>query len=249
MIIQTQVPQKPVCPARRRWLAKRHCQRALRAMLTFMVLVTPFLYFGYILCCRMPFNISRPLPNWILLYEFYLLIRNTYVFFRYVWITPLWAALPLILNLYFIPYYPPGSPGSINETIYFESFKKERLEIIKMIDTGQISDNNTPSSVMHLPQPYTYLATQNGLTIYTTIGNQISAIFCLGRNILTLDIGLCYVPDDNLSRWLRTDRVHFYTKLEQNWYIIYPEFGYLHSIMNDPPDKETGDNAHPTQNE
>lgn len=238
----------PVCPARRRWLAKRRCQRALRAMLTFMALVTPFLYFGYILCCRMPFNISRPLPNWILLYEFFLLIRNTYVFFRYVWTTPLWAVLPLLFNLYFIVYYPPGPSGSIDDKLYFELFKQERIEIIKMIKNGRIGNKNTPSAVIHLPQPHTHLATQNGLTIYTTIDNQTSAIFSLGWNILTLDIGLCYVPDDNISRWIRIERARFPHKLERCWYIIYPELGYLPIIMNDPPDEEAGDYVRPTQN-
>lgn len=61
-------PDKVARRARRRWLAKRRCAQALRGTLAFMILVTPFLYFGYILCCRMPFGLGRVLPNWIFIF-------------------------------------------------------------------------------------------------------------------------------------------------------------------------------------
>lgn len=214
---------------RRRWLAKRRCLRALRATVAFMVLVTPFLYFGYILCCRMPFGIGSLLPNWILLYECWMFLRNAYVLVRYVWRTPLWAVLPIILNIYFVFYYPPGAPGRINDKFYFELFKQERIQVIEMIENRTLQSE---SCILHLPQPYTHLALRNGLVVYMTDGKKASVVFSTGSDFFLQDLGLCYIPDDNPERWLRQKKLHSINKIEHNWYIITPEFGYVRAIMN-----------------
>ncbi len=222
---------KAALRSRRRWLAKRRCLRALRTTIAFMVLITPFLYFGSILCCRMPFGIGSLLPNWILLYECWMFLRNAYILARYVWRTPLWAALPIILNLYFVFYYPPGSPGRINEKFYFELFKQERMQIIEMIENQTLKSE---TCILHLPQPYTHLALQNGLIAYMMKGKKASVLFAIGSNFFTQDFALCYVPDNNPAHWLRQRKIHSTEKIEDNWYIITPKFGYIRAIMNWP---------------
>lgn len=243
MTLPPPVLDKSASSAHRKWLARRRCVRALRATLACIVLVTPFLYFGYVLCCNMPFNISRTLPNWILLYEFWMLLRNTYIFFRYVWKTPLWAALPLIVNIYFIIYYPPGpNPYEINEKLYFELFKKERMEVIDMIEKRTFDQAKKQSDFIYLKQPYTHLAMQNGLVIYTIHNNRASVIFATGWDLTTLDIGLCYIPDDLPAEWLRMGRMFSIEKISDHWYRILPQFGYLRSILRTPEDEDPENN-------
>lgn len=217
--------------AQRSWLARRRCLRALRGTIEFMVLVTPFFYFGYVLCCHMPYNIGRSLPNWILLYEIGLFLRNLYVFFRYVWKTPILAALPVFLNVYFIVSYPPGPYASINEKLYLELFKKERMEVVRLIGEGKLGRKNTNSGVIHLLPPYTHLAMNHGMIIYATKNNLTSVIFSGERNILSRDVGICYIPDSVPSRWLRMGRVFDCIKMDNNWYLIFSQFGYLRYIM------------------
>lgn len=232
--------------ARRRWLAKRRCLRALRATIAFMALVTPFLYFDSILYCRMPFGIGQSLPNWILLYECGMFLRNSYIFARYAWTTPLWAILPFILNIYFVIYYPPGPYGQISDKLYFDLFKQDRVQVIEMIESGILKSENC---IFHLPQPYTYLAAQNGLVVYMTENAKTSVVFAVGFNLLSLDWGLCYVPDDNPEHWLWMRRLRDIEKIEKNWYMIYPRLGYLRAIMNWPVKevpKETTPPLHPT---
>lgn len=108
--------------ARRRWLARRRSIRALRRTLTFIVLVTPFCYFGLVLCCHMPVHWRYALPNWILLYEFWMFFSNTYVLVRYIRFAPLWAPIPFVITVAFSIFYPPGPHYRINHDTYFDFF-------------------------------------------------------------------------------------------------------------------------------
>lgn len=226
---------KAALRSRRRWLAKRRCLRALRATIAFMVLVTPFLYFGYILCCRMPFGIGNLLPNWILLYECWMFARNAYIFFRHLFTTPILAALPLLINIYFIVEYPPGPYTSINENSYFELFKENRLEIIKKIENRSLADVNSDFGIINLNQPYTHLAMQNGEVIFRIKNDKACVVFSTGWNFFSFDRGFCYIPDDVPANWLGMDRLSQLIKIEKMWYIIIPDFDYLQNILDTPP--------------
>jgi len=234
--------------ARRRWLAKRRCQRALRATITFIAIFTPFLFFGLVLCCRMPFGLGDSLPNWILLYECWMFLRNTYILARYVWITPLWAALPFVLNMYFIAAYPHAPYGPIRDNLYFSLFKQERMHVIRMIWSKELYSKD---KTLHLPQPYTYLARQNGLVSYMTNGGHISVLFSASWNVLSLDESLLYVSDDTPKPWLVMHRVRDMDKIENHWYVLYPEFGYFRAILNWPmefvPEKQPPPPPPPSQ--
>ncbi|MFP5260017.1 MAG: hypothetical protein ACLGQH_13425, partial [Acidobacteriota bacterium] len=123
---------------RRRFLARRRSLRALRATLTFIVLVTPFLYFGFLLCCHMPAGFRRGLPNLILFYEWWMFLCNIFVLLRNVWFSPLLAAIPLAVNLLFIYPYPPGDFRKINRELYFELFCNDRMAVIRQIKDGTL---------------------------------------------------------------------------------------------------------------
>ncbi|MEA4856904.1 hypothetical protein [Solidesulfovibrio sp.] len=234
--------------ARRRWLARRRCLRALRATITFMVLVTPFLYFGYLLCCRMPFGIGSALPNWILLYEFWMFFRNCFIFFRYLFLAPFFATLPLLLNIYFILLYPPGHSASIDENLYFELFKNERLEVVELIQNGKIRDPSNSHDAIHLPQPYTHTAMRNGEVIYKIKDGRTAVIFSTGWNFLSFDQAFCYIPDDIPSNWLGMDRLVEYKRIEDSWYFIVPQVTYLQNILDTPPKRSvTNDDPPPNK--
>jgi len=237
MLCLPNLRKKPSSPACRGWLARRRCLRALRATIVFIVLYTPFLYFGYILCCRMPYNLGSALPNWILLYEFWIFLRNVYVFSRYIWKASILAFLPLLLNIYFIFNYPPGPSDYITDKIYLNFFKKERMTVIQMIQDGKLGRIDTQPDTMFLPQRYEHLAMRNGLILYVTKDGLTSVIFSTAWDIVSLDMGLCYIPDNNPSKWLRMNRISFYEKLEDHWYFISPELGYFLNIMDTPQAK------------
>ncbi|WP_428566242.1 MAG: hypothetical protein ACP59X_05985 [Solidesulfovibrio sp. DCME] len=226
---------KAASRARRRWLARRRCLRALRSTIAFMVLVTPFLFFGYVLCCRMPFGIGSALPSCLLLYECWMFSRNCFIFFRYLLITPLVAVLPLLLNIYFILLYPPGHSASINEKLYFELFKRERLEVVALIENGKIRDPSSLLGAMHVPQPYTHTAMKNGKVIYKVKEGKAAVVFSTAWNLLSFDQGFCYIPDNIPSHWLYMNRLVEYKEVEKLWYIIFPQVTYLQHILDPPP--------------
>lgn len=221
--------------ARLRWLAKRRCLRALRTTLVFMALVTPFLFFGYVLCCRMPFGINRIVPNGMFLYACWLLLHNARLFFRHVRITPLLASLPLLLTLYYIIAYPPGPYASINENLYFQLFKEERLALVHLIEKGEIGDAGRDLASIRLKEPYTHLAMQGGRIVYRIKDGQACVVFSTGWNFLSFDQGFCYIPDNIPGHWLGMDRLVEYEKIEELWYIIFPQVTYFENILDTPP--------------
>lgn len=222
---------------RLRWLAKRRCLRALRTTLVFMALVTPFLFFGHLLYCRMPFQLGSRLPNWILLYECWLFLRNIYILVRYVWRVPLLASLPVIVNIYFIFVFPHAPYGSISENLYFTQFHDERMQIITLVQNGILQPEPQSPGFIELPQPYTHLAMRNGLIAFMSENGKTSVVFATGLNFLSQDEGFCYAPDDVPAHWLWMERLSEIEKIETDWYAIYPRFGYFGAMLNWPESK------------
>lgn len=161
-------------------------------------------------------------------------MRNAYVFFRHVWFTPLLATIPLVLNIYFIFFYPPGHYNDIDTKLYFELFQEERMEVIRLIEDGTLRDNGQLFGIIRLPQPYTYLAMQDGLVVYMTNERGTSVVFSTGWDILSLDRGFCYIPDDRPSDWIRMGKLVDIEKMKSHWFLIYPAVDYIRYIMNIP---------------
>jgi hypothetical protein len=229
-----QAPDEVARRQRRRWLAKRRCNWALRATLIFIVLVTPFCYFGYVLCCHMPIGFRRTLPNWILLFECWLFVRNTYVFFRYVWLAPGRALLPIGLSVWFIIFNPFGPTWHINHDFYFNLFREDRMEIVRMIGRGELIEDNKDQGRVLLPHRYQHTSFQDGTVNYAKMDNGTSVLFPTGWNILATDQGFLYTPDDIPSNWIRTEKLMDMERLEPCWQLIVPRFGYLQYIMRSP---------------
>ena len=108
------------------------------------------------------------------------------------------------------------------------------MVVIQMIQDGRLGKIDTQPDTMLLPQPYKHLAMRNGLILYATKDGLTSVIFSTAWNIISLDFGLCYIPDNNPSKWLGMDKISFYEKLEDYWYFISPELGYFLNIMDEP---------------
>ncbi len=120
------------------FLARRRCLRALRAMAIFMALVTPYAYCNMVLTCRMPQTAQNALASGIFWYQWWLFFRNAGSFIRNVRYAPFLASLPLLLNLAYILFYPPGLPWVYNYEYYFRQFYDDRMEVVRMIETGTL---------------------------------------------------------------------------------------------------------------
>ncbi|QAZ68520.1 hypothetical protein C3Y92_15300 [Solidesulfovibrio carbinolicus] len=176
--------------ARRRFLARRRCLRALRRTLAFIVVVTPFCYFGFLICCHMPPEWQRGLPNLILLYEWWMFFRNAFTLLRNIWFTPLLAVLPLLVNVVFVVAYPPGQAWKIRRDTYFNQFLDDRLAVIKHIENGDFPGFTPREGYVALPEAYAHTSISRGCVSYTRGDNGYTIFFYTSWNVLETYQGL-----------------------------------------------------------
>ncbi|WP_043632276.1 hypothetical protein [Desulfovibrio sp. TomC] len=216
-------PQSPADKAamrqRRRWLARRRCLRALRRTLTFIVLVTPFCYFGLILCCGMPAGMGGAIRAQIYFYEWWMFFQNGYVFTKYIWHAPRFAALPLLVNIAFIVAYPPGNPWQTNYGLYFEQFYKDRMEVIRLVENGVLVGFDEPHGVVLLPPAFAHTAFPTGRVGYSRKGTRYRIYFPAQWDPLTQN-GFEYDTDYHKEAAQSQNPVYALDHTASSWYFV-----------------------------
>lgn len=205
---------------RRRFLARRRSLRALRATLTFIVLVTPFLYFGFLLCCHMPPGFRRGLPDLILFYEWWIFFRNIYVLLRNIWFSPLFAPLPLIVSFLFVFAYPPGQAWKVSRDTYFNQFLEDRLEVIKHIENGDFPGFEENEGYVALPEKYTHTSFDRGSVAYTRDEKGYTIFFYNSWDILEVYQGFDYNKSYRRDNPPYNERHKYVEFMAPHWYYI-----------------------------
>jgi hypothetical protein len=214
-------PDKLARRRRRRFLARRRCQRALGRTMTFIILVTPFLYFGYVLCCHMPPSLRSAVPSWIFLYECWLFLRNTYIFFRYIWPAPAWAPWPIVVTILFLLFYPPGPYNEINQRVFFDRFRQDMMEVVQMVERRELDGSNASWGLACLPERYKHVSFVEREVAYERTEHGLRVYFSTAWGRFDAYQGFAYYSDDTPENWDPDKRVFIITKQERYWYHVF----------------------------
>ncbi|BAH77020.1 hypothetical membrane protein [Solidesulfovibrio magneticus RS-1] len=162
--------------AKRQFLARRRCLRALRTTLASLLLYEPFAYCGLVLSCHAPFDLGN--FAWANATAFLVLafLRSLVVCIREMRHAPLLAMLPMLIYLTLAIATRHADPWRYNLDYYFRQFYADRLDVIKRVQSGELPDytldvgiEKLPPALAHTSYPsgnIGYTNDEDGLTLY-----------------------------------------------------------------------------------
>lgn len=170
----------------------------------------------------MPVTWRYAIPNWILLFECWMFFYNLYIFLRYVWAAPILAILPILITLVYIIFYPFCPYAKINRMLYFNLFREDRLEVIRMIECGELLEDSKDEGRILLPGRYQHTSFQEGMVNYKRKEHETTVLFSTGWDLLTYHEGFQYIPDDTPKNWFCMENIDFMEAIEPTWvYLLY----------------------------
>ncbi len=174
----------------RRAKAIRRCNRALRRTVYFAILFIPYSFCAYVAFCPMPLAWRDTLPNYIMLYEYWVFLRCSYILLRYVWFAPLRAPLPLLLFLCVYQACSYTGAGSYDLQFYYDRFRQDRQEVVRMIANGELLAAGKPDhGTVLLPLRYRHTAFKDGVVSYERTDSCLRVFFSTGWDFFTYHQG------------------------------------------------------------